>query len=255
VRGKYLAGWVFLSGAPLAGQAGMSGVVRDDSTGRPLAGVEVLLLGTRQRTLSDPAGRYVLGELPRGERVALFRLKGYLPLRLSVILVKGDTAYVDGVLVRDPVEQVETEGAKRELDYQAFEARRRLGVGTFLDSAQLHRWAGRHLVRVLSDNFDIRMITYQEPGALKTPVAIRAVTRTLYDANGQACYVRVVIDGVTIYRYASAMKPPDFSKEFTTTGSLAAIEYYRNVKDAPEEFTAGLDAGCGVLLLWTRKER
>ncbi|MFN2316623.1 MAG: carboxypeptidase regulatory-like domain-containing protein, partial [Gemmatimonadales bacterium] len=51
---------------PLAGQSVMIGIVRDDSTGRPLPGVEVLLSRTPHATVTNAAGRYTLADLPAG---------------------------------------------------------------------------------------------------------------------------------------------------------------------------------------------
>lgn len=64
---------------PLRGtaQTVLTGSVREDSSGRGLPGVEVVLLGYGLRTTADAAGRYLLGKLPVGYQVVLFRLVGY----------------------------------------------------------------------------------------------------------------------------------------------------------------------------------
>ncbi|MGQ0702663.1 MAG: carboxypeptidase-like regulatory domain-containing protein [Gemmatimonadales bacterium] len=82
----------------LSGQAVLAGTVRQDSGGRPLAGVEVIPEGTNRRTTTDATGRFVLGGLPFGPRAVLFRMVGFRPVRQGVILLRGDTVRVDVTL-------------------------------------------------------------------------------------------------------------------------------------------------------------
>jgi len=67
----------------LQAQATLSGIVRHDSTGAPLAGVEVLINTTPHRTETGADGRYTLTGLPAGVYQAIFRKVGYLPVRPS----------------------------------------------------------------------------------------------------------------------------------------------------------------------------
>ena len=85
--------------APLAGQAVLSGVVRQDSSGKPLPGVEVLLDKSKHQTVTDASGRYVLPGLPTGRKVILFRYVGYRPDRQWVQLSKEDTVRLNATLV------------------------------------------------------------------------------------------------------------------------------------------------------------
>ena len=127
----------------------MSGIVREDSSGRPLAGVEVLVEGTKLKTVSDNGGRYVLGDLPAGDRVALFRFVGYRGVRQRLKLSKGDTTRVDAVMVPDRVRELETvevtgtPAKPRGGGLESFEERRRLGLGKFIDSTELRHCAWR----------------------------------------------------------------------------------------------------------------
>ena len=61
---------VILGALPLSAQSVLAGRVREDSTGRPLAGVEVVIVGSERRTLTDASGRYVLNMLPDGRRLS-----------------------------------------------------------------------------------------------------------------------------------------------------------------------------------------
>lgn len=60
---------------PLSARVTVTGVVREDGTGRPLAAVQGIIEGTQRA----------------GTRIALFRLIGYRPLRLRLQLSKPDS--------------------------------------------------------------------------------------------------------------------------------------------------------------------
>ena len=70
----------------LTAQAVMMGTAIEDSTRRPLAGVEVILEGTKKQTTTDGSGRFLLNDLPTGDKVVLFRSVGYRPQRVRVML-------------------------------------------------------------------------------------------------------------------------------------------------------------------------
>ena len=95
-----------LATTPLLGQVVVSGVVREDGTRRPLASVEVLIEGTKRADTTDNSGRYRL-DAPTGNRVALFRLIGFRPVRLRLVFNKGDSVIADVELVRESAQQLE----------------------------------------------------------------------------------------------------------------------------------------------------
>lgn len=262
MRVTCLTAGLLWASAPLAAQSVLRGTVREDGSNRPLAGVEVLLEGSKKQTTTDNAGRFVLGDLPTGTRVILFRSVGYRPSRLRVQLVKGDTLRQEAILVPERAQELDpvvvTENLKRPrgLGFEAFEERRRFGIGKFLDSTTLRRYEGRRLDDVLR-GLGLLMVNYKEvlPGGPAERGVQRATVTEIRAASplrsaGAYCFMTVVLDGVTLYRLNGPGRPPDFRRELST-GSLAGVEYYRNAIEAPPEF--GADADCGVLVLWTRK--
>lgn len=77
----------------------ISGTVRDSATGRPLAGVAIVL-DYRKRitgTTTDVQGHYAL-ELPTGNHILVARLIGYTPVRKEVRLTGGQVT-VDVALI------------------------------------------------------------------------------------------------------------------------------------------------------------
>jgi iron complex outermembrane receptor protein len=231
----------------LAAQAIIGGTVRDDSTGAPLSGVEVVIEGSDRRTTSDNAGRYQV-EVAPGTHVALFRLIGFRPVRMRATLARGDTLDQEVRLLRegiarlDPVEVTARPERPLPMGRDAFEVRRRLGFGKFIDSAEMRRADGRRLSEVLRRT-GVRMVNFK----IRHHVEIRAAS----PVRSSDCWVTVILDGVTIFRSGRDPDPPDFSRDFRPE-TLESIEYYRSPAATPIEF-GGAAADCGVLVMWSRR--
>jgi Carboxypeptidase regulatory-like domain len=60
-------------------QATVAGVVRDEETGRPLAGAVVALTDLNRLTATDALGRYVLRQVPAGPQHITVRFIGHSP--------------------------------------------------------------------------------------------------------------------------------------------------------------------------------
>jgi TonB-dependent starch-binding outer membrane protein SusC len=238
----------------LTAQAVMMGTAIEDSTRRPLAGVEVILEGTKKQTTTDGSGRFLLNDLPTGNKVILFRSVGYRPQRVRVMLNKNDTTRVEAVLISDRVrlEPIVVTGAPdrpRGIGREAFEERRRLGFGKFIDTTELRHRGYTRMSDVLA-SLGVHIIQHQEGNVLEMRAAS---SRRL----GQVpCWMGVILDGVTLYKAVatgtvSNFPPPDFRKDFSVD-NIEAIEVYRSASEVPMEF-GGNSASCGVIVLWTTR--
>lgn len=249
----------------LTAQAVMLGTVIEDSTRRPLAGVEVILEGTKKQTTTDGSGRFLLNDLPTGNKVVFFRSVGYRPQRVRVMLNKTDTTRVEAVLVSDrvrlePIVVTGSPARPRGLGREAFEERRRLGFGKFMDSTELRHRGYARMADVLS-SMGVYMIQYQDKvdeisrGALEMRAA--STRRSGLDVSGPSpCWMGVILDGITLYKgmatgTAARYPPPDFRKDFSVD-NIEAIEVYRSAAEVPMEF-GGSSASCGVIVLWTTR--
>ncbi|HEY9519532.1 MAG TPA: carboxypeptidase-like regulatory domain-containing protein [Gemmatimonadales bacterium] len=253
------AGALLALAAPLSAQVPVSGVVREDGTGRPLALVLVSIEGTQPADTTDSAGRFRL-DAPAGTRIALFRLIGYRPLRLRLQLAKGDSATANADLVRESAQQLEpietraAPAAPRGVGVDAFEERRRLGFGKFIDSTELRRSEGRRLTDLLRGVPGVRMMYYVEDPARPWVFEWRAVAGRKESADGTPCWMSVVFDGSPIYRSGSLTRPPDFHRDLFEIASLEAVEVYRSPAEVPQEY-GGASEQCGLILLWSRRHR
>lgn len=249
-------------------QAPVVGIVRDDSTGQPLAGVEVTLEGRKLQTRTDAEGRFHL-DAPSGTQFAVYRMLGFQEFRMR-FTVKKDTVYADARLVRRaattlPTMQVDAERRTAALGRDGFAERRAKGGGKFIDSVQLRAREDRKLSDVLAELTGVRLQEYRPTPAL---IEIRAVNpirmgTPSYDLDARVygrantvgsppCWVSVFFDGNPLYRSDRVGgQPPDFSRDFSVA-SLEAVEYYRSGAEVPQQY-GGANANCGVILLWSRR--
>ncbi len=240
----------------LSAQAVLTGIVRNDSTGAPIPGAEVLLNGTPHRTETNAQGRYLLTGLPAGTYQAIYRLVGHLPARIDVRLTGADTTranvtLIPSAVVLSPVIVTATPNDTRGVGIgrEAFEERRRLGFGRFYDREAIRQVDGHlDLPTMLSrsSGADIRK-THHEPiyGSLTVWLALNPIRRN--------CVMQIYYNGSPVGRGGvlgvSEVRPVDL-REFALTG-LDAVEVYRSAAEVPQEY-GGVSAGCGVILLWSR---
>ena len=243
-------------------QAALRGIVRADSTGRPIAGVQVLIEGTERVATTSDAGRFLLGGLPAGRRTVLFRTIGFRPFRHAVELVDRDTVWAEALLVPGAAQELEpvvvTEHAKqpRGIGVESFEERRRLGFGRFIDSAMIRRSEHLRVSDVLERvQSGIRLIDTGDgihgPNAHHLWAASSRRPSAVWQRH---CWMQVIVDGVVLYSSANANpmnEPPDFRRDFQVA-SFQAIEIYRSAAETPIEF-GGPGADCGTIVLWSRR--
>lgn len=107
-RGKWigLLGLLLLTGcslspAPPSGQATLEGVVKDATTGNPIAEAKVSWIFQGQEAKSvftDSEGVFRLGGLPAGDQTFRVVKEGFIPLEEKVKLVDGETVHHEFVL-------------------------------------------------------------------------------------------------------------------------------------------------------------
>ncbi|HEX7118519.1 MAG TPA: SusC/RagA family TonB-linked outer membrane protein [Longimicrobiales bacterium] len=89
--------------AAAQGTGTVTGTVVDAATGRPLAGVQVHIPATNQGALSNPQGRFLLLNVPAGERVVRVQSLGYATAEQTVVVPAGGTATVNFELAQEAI--------------------------------------------------------------------------------------------------------------------------------------------------------
>ncbi|HYC50157.1 MAG TPA: carboxypeptidase-like regulatory domain-containing protein [Gemmatimonadaceae bacterium] len=225
----------------------LRGVV-SDTTGRGVAGVDVIMEGTQYGTRTDSAGRYRI-EARRGDFSVLYRLLGYHPTRSTIRLDDRDTLTRDITLIVADAQQLDPVTVKaptpRGTGLEAFEERRRLGLGSFLDSVVLRRSEGRRLGDLARELRGLRIVH-------RGNEQYATIANRMDSNGGAACFSTVWLDRQIIYRSGSRDPLVNLSRDFPIM-SLEAVEWYARGAQVPMEFARYSD--CGVLVLWTRRGR
>ena len=260
---------LMLAAAPsaLSAQSMLAGTILRDSLRSALGGVEVLVEGANRRTVTDAAGRFELRDLSAGTHIVLFRLPGFRPLRTSVRLQSGVTTRIDTTMVREGVQTLDsvtvtgkvTRGVG--LGREAFEERRAMGFGRFIDSEELRRSEHRSVSDMFRALPGVNIVRFQECldpitrrrcSPIEDRVASGRGVRSINPTNGaEYCWMSVYMDGSPLYLNGSSMKVPDFRRD-VRVAELEMIEVYRSAAEAPGQYS-DTTGGCGVVLLWTRR--
>jgi len=257
----YVLAFLLVERSPLSGQAVLTGLVREDATGRLLSGVEILVEGHDHRTVTDNVGEYAFKSVPKGYQIVLFRSVGYRPVRIGVELGQGAVSRLDANMVPfavriEPLVVVAESKQPHGMGREAFEERRHLGFGQFIDSLELRRSEHRQLSDLLRGH----------NGILLAQNRFAVSTRT-------GCYMQIIYDGQSVYspatytspvpvpassptasRVARPVRPPPSPFDINTfqVSGLESVEMYRSLSDTPLQF-GGAAAGCGTLVLWSRR--
>jgi hypothetical protein len=86
-----------------AAQATVTGAVRDEETGEPLAAAIVAMPDLGRVTATDATGRYVLVEIPPGPQHLTFRFIGHAQRTLHALVPAGGRLHIDVSLRGEPV--------------------------------------------------------------------------------------------------------------------------------------------------------
>ena len=257
-------------------QGSLAGVVKEDSTGRVVAGAVVAIEKARRQATTDEAGRYLLADLPVGTHVMQVRRLGYVPASAIGIVAAGETRTKDITLTRSPqaLDTVKVSDSRKQLGVglAGFEDRKRLGFGHFIDSTFLKENEHRKLADIFRN---IQGVELKNPPFCGQPYSVgivRAIRRIncvssrqhLVALGGELCAIQVMVDGAVYIpgKHIDTDEPPrDPSNDWTTTydissfqvSDLIAMEVYRR-SAVPMEYR-GHDTDCGLVLLWTKRGR
>ena len=218
-----------LAVARLAGTASVTGIVRAPG-GQPLADAEVRVASAGFLTTTGSDGRYSMGGLPAGTQLFYVRRLGYTTVEGDVELRAGRNVTHD-VAVKRLVELDSVRVVAQRGRFGDFDRNRRTNFfAEFLTSTEIER---NHPQQVTDMLFRLGGFTISGFGPDAKVIANRASSKNHYCTEAN-----VVIDGA---EHASA--------NFLPVERIYGIEAYRDEVTAP----AGLDARCGLIVLWTKE--
>ena len=240
--------------------AQLVGVVLADSTRKPIAGVEVVLPTLGLATRTNERGEFRIADVPAGRHQVIARRFGYGPLEATVSVAGTETVdrkiFLTRIAILDTM-SVTGSANRRGNGFGAFEERRRMGLGKFIDSTELRKNEHRRLGDLLASMAGVKMVSPPVCGAngLVSPHCVVSGTARVVFNNRAHCPMQVVVDGATVYR--AKVDDAEWAYMFDVTRfasvqDLVGVEVYRTVAEVPPEF-GGSASTCGLLMIWTRR--
>ena len=222
------------------GDGRLVGQVVDKTSGLPVGNAEILNTGDSRSTFSDSTGAYRFDGLPFGIVKFIVRAKGYPATSVMVALSHGESmvrrieldSTVAGrtssaqTLNKVSVEVAPSLGRR----YADFERRKATGQGHYITSDDIEKGNFASLTETLRG---VRGVSFDCGGGLGCSVRMsRAPMR---------CLPEYVVDDHVDNYFGPTVPIRD----------IQAIEVYTGPTDVPGEY-AGRNAGCGVIVIWTK---
>ena len=215
-------------------QGTVSGTVRDNATGEPLPGVNVIVQGTNNGTATDMDGNYSLSGLNRGDRI-VFTFIGFAEYSVEYV----DQSTIDAILDEDAQELDEVVV----IGYGNVRRRDATGSLTNVTSEDFNRGAVVTAENLL--NGRVAGVTINTSGAPGSGSAIRIRGGSSLNASNDPL---IVIDGLPIGNGA-----PGGSTSVLASLNPNDIESMTVLKDASATAIYGSRASNGVIIITTKK--
>jgi TonB-linked SusC/RagA family outer membrane protein len=228
----------------------LSGTVVEELTNRPLAGAQIVVVGTDVGTVTGEGGQYTLPNVPAGRIRLLVQLIGYKPVEREVTMGAGVTESVDFMLTQTAIalDEVVVTGA------WVATQKRKLGNTVATINATSFENAP---VRNLSE-----LLTGREPGVTALPSGGFAGEGARFRIRGSASLSQlnqpiVYLDGVRVTNgggfapnvgAGGGGEPSRFDDI-----NPAAIERIEILKGAAAATLYGTEASSGVIQIFTKR--
>ena len=221
------------------GSAQVVGTVVDLTSGAVIANADVINLGVGRKVVSDSLGRYLFTDLPAGIVRFLVRARGFPTTAVTVALAPGesmsrvielDSTVAGRASVQSLPAATVVAPTPTPPRYADFERRRLTGRGQYLVRADIERGGFSSLqdaTRVLRGvNLDCGGGNFCSIRMARAPMR---------------CSPEYIVDERVDNQFGPS----------TAIRDIEAVEVYTGPSDVPGEF-AGRNAGCGVIVIWTR---
>jgi hypothetical protein len=223
--------------------------VYDETSGAPIADVEVTDILSGTKSMTTATGTVSLFFLPDGGSLVRLRKVGYEVQTIPVSIAPGDTTPITIVLNRVvslPTVKVNADAPTyRSPALRAAAERMTSGMGGyFIDEATLRKEDNSTLANVIRSRVAGLMAIAGPSGATFFVSSRQQCLHALHCA-GPNCVVTTYIDGIP------STITPDFNR--LSPAEYAMVEFYPGGSTIPPEF-GGTDSPCGALLLWTREK-
>jgi hypothetical protein len=239
---------------PLAAQTGaVSLLVVDDATDAAVPDVRVSIAGQSGEGVTDARGRFVyLGAKP-GKAVLIMRRLGYNPGTLMVDVTANDTARVTFAMTVAPqtlssvdVRDTVTSRSPFLADFERRVANH-AGSATYITRTEIDK---RHPSQTTDLLRRVSSITLADSLGVLMAISRRVQKPTLRAgaANLANCPLQVAVDG--------QLKEWGYAVNTISPSEIHGIEVYPGPSTIPAEYASmRRDAACGLILIWTRRDK
>lgn len=256
----------------LTAQAELQGRVLAEAGRRPIANATLAVQGLDIQAVTDSSGRFRLTKIPRGEHLVVTRAVGYRPDSTRTAF-DGDETLVSDVVLTPAVNELPTVAVREKADtpvrrgkMAAFDERKALGIGHFIDSDALEKDEHQRLGDILASK--VPGVTVHRGGGSRSWVASTRTTSSgkcamcpvkkidIMDRSDiaagapLACYLDVYLDGTAVYS-STVGGMPLFNVGGIQASEIEGVEVYTGMGQIPSQYNK-TSGGCGVMLIWTR---
>lgn len=278
MRLGWCGGLLLAIASGLQAQASLVGYVRDEESLRGLQGVELSVDGSDKRVRTDKDGKYVLKDLAAGALRLHVRSVGFAPIDTILDLSAGKPTESVFFLGKHAIalDTVTTRsGRVAGAGFESFELRRSKGFGKFIDSVELRKSENRQLSELVRERANLEIVVPSTCHGSYVLWCNWRVAASRRQGGATVCTAQIVLDGHVLAQgqvIPNADAPAFASKaileayqrdkerawrtafDLNSIGvsSLAGVELYRSAAEVQEVY-GGDDAGCGVVVLWSRR--
>ena len=222
----------------------LRGRTLDDASERPLPGAIIAVQSTDLATRSDSLGYFRIPGVPTGPHTIQVRLLGFAPFSTRVRFAAPDSVQLDVYLVTAvrTLPEVAVTGTVTDRKLAEFAERRHVGIGRFMDSADVAKAHGTRFSDKISvlPGLKVMRTTFSN-----TVVIVSTRGTQSFKLQGSQCAVAIYLDGA--YLGTSA----DYNVNELQSTDVAGVEWYAGPATIPPRFNSTRNA-CGVLVIWTR---
>ena len=214
--------------------------VADEITGAPLTEARVGATDLDRVATTDWIGEARLVDVTRGQHRIEARQLGYQPASVT-LLVNGDSVGVVFRLLRvsPTLDTVRITGARVPGYLEEFERRRRVGLGRFLTSSQLHSLGSELVADVAAKRFPGLLVRWNF-----NHTAVQILSSHTTTSLDHLCVPQIYIDG--FFRNSDDLVT-------LQAADVAGVEYY-TLAPPPQYVTNNKNGwGCGTLVIWTKQ--
>lgn len=259
-----------LNGVHAQGTGTITGLVTEDSTGKPIAGAEVAIAKLKRQVLTDANGRFVIGDLPEGILMIVARRLGFEEQGNMVQVTAGQSRDKNVKLARvptalDTVKVTAPMSLVMQRTFQLIEDHKKLGFGKFIDSTELRQRETSSVADLARAMMGVNVVTPPFCKPLGTKIYNCTPTpRKKVAVSGGSCAMRIMQDNMVLtvggpidqsdprsdprHDWVAAYDLTELS-----TSNLIAIEVYRRGGEVPLEYQ-NQGTECGLIQLWTKRQ-